>query len=153
MLKKHFIILFVLSVPFSSCSNNKSPVKENKASTNAGINIDNFSEFPPEIEGCSCLFSSNENDFESGKFFYADDYQGTAYISINGEKKQFTLRNSHKVSDGHHIRTWTSSEFEATLEYKQVGQVEEIWQQKGTMRIKTRDREDLIKEFYGECGC
>jgi hypothetical protein len=152
-LKAYSIILFILSVCLSSCTGSKPSLKEDKTSKNAGISIDTFSELPPEIEGCSCSFSNSENDFENGKYIYVDDYQGNAYISINGEMKQFILSNSQKVSDEHYIRTWTSEGYEVILDYKQVGQVEETWQQKGTIRVKAKGAKELVKEFYGECGC
>ncbi|WP_242921548.1 hypothetical protein [Pontibacter liquoris] len=152
-LKAYSIFLFILSVCLSSCTGSKPSLKEDNASTNAGINIDTFSEFPPEIEGCLCSFSNSKNDFESRKYIYVDDYQGNAFISINGDLKKFILSNSQKVSDEHYITTWTSEGYEVILDYKQVGQEEETWQQKGTMRVKAKGAKELVKELYGECGC
>lgn len=152
-MNRYYFTLFILSALLFSCANSNTPLGTNESSTDASIVIDTFSEFPPEIEGCSCLFSNNENDFENGKYIYADDYQDNAFISINGEMKRFTLSNSHKVSDEHNSKTWISEDFEVTLDYKQVGQIEETWQQKGTMKIKSKNGKEEAKEFYGECGC
>lgn len=148
-----FVSSIILSAYLSSCVGSKTTVPESELSKNTGIVIDTFSDLPPEIEGCSCLFSNNKNDFESGKYIYADDYQGNAFISINGEMKRFTLGNSHKVSDKHFTRTWISEDFDVTLKYKQVGEIEETWQQKGTIKIKSKTGTEVAKEFYGECGC
>lgn len=46
-----------------------------------------------------------------------------------------------------------SDGYEVILDHKQVGQIEETWQQKGTMIVRAWGGKELVKEFYGECGC
>jgi hypothetical protein len=153
MLNRYSFTLFILPGLLFSCANNKASFGAKESSTDASIVIDTFSEFPPEIEGCSCYFSNNESDFKSGKYIYVDDYGSNAFVSINGEMKSFSLSSSERETEAHHIKTWNSEDFEITLDYKQVGQVEETWQQIGTMKIKSRKGKEVVREFYGECGC
>ncbi|WP_162056158.1 hypothetical protein [Pontibacter pamirensis] len=153
MLNRYSFTLFILSGLLFSCSNSKASFGANESSTAAGIVIDTFSEFPPEIEGCSCYFSSNKSDFDSGKYIYVDDYGSNAFVSINGEMKSFSLSNSEGETEGHNIKNWISEDFEITLKYKQVGQVEETWQQKGTMKLKSKKGVEVVRDIYGECGC
>ena len=37
---------------------------------------------PAEVQGCSCYFAKNKEDFDNEKYVYADDYGNTAYIKI-----------------------------------------------------------------------
>lgn len=153
ILNSYSLTLFILSGLLFFCSNSKASFVANESSTDSSIIIDTFSEISPKIEGCSCYFSGNKSDFENDQYIYVDDYGSNAFVSINGEMKSFSLSNSKKVADDHYIKTWISEDFEITLDYKQVGQVEETWQQKGTMRIKSKKDKEIVKEFYGECGC
>lgn len=153
MLNRYSSTLFILSGLLFTCTNSKAPLGANESSTDKSIVIDTFTEFPPEIEGCSCYFSSNESDFESGKYIYVDDYGSNAFVSINGDMKSFSPSKSEKVTDNLHFKTWISDDFEITLDYKKVGQAEETWQQRGTMKIKSKSGKEVVKGFYGECGC
>ena len=76
----------------TSANTTASPVAENKTATvptnsnppAAAISIETFTEFPPEIDGCSCYFSANTSDFKAQKYIYADNYQDTGFMKING---------------------------------------------------------------------
>jgi hypothetical protein len=117
------------------------------------ITVDRFSEFPEEINGCACYFSANNKDFIKGSYIYADTYHDHAYISINGKMMQFKLKSYTDVAEGYWIKIYTNDEYEVTIDSEEVLQVDETWQQKGTMSIKSKKGTIIKETIYGECGC
>jgi len=95
---------------FISCVHNKTedgkskqPVNKKEFSTDElntsaikSIVIDTFSKFPPEIDGCGCYFSTDEQTFKKQTYIYADDYEQTAFILINHKMTKFSLQSSKK---------------------------------------------------------
>lgn len=117
------------------------------------ILIDTFSTFPPEIDGCSCYFSNNENEFKSNVHIYVDDYQDASFININGVLTKFKLVDSKQVSEKHLIKKYNNKDFELTIDIKQIGQIDETWLQKGTLKLTRKGGKTITKDIYGECGC
>lgn len=133
--------LSLLSVLLISCADEKA------------ITLDRFSDFPEEIDGCACYFSANKEDFIEGNYIYADTYHENAYISINGKMIQFTLKSYTDIKENYWVKRYTNEKYEVTLESKEIWRVDETWQQKGTMTIKSKDGKTIKETIYGECGC
>jgi hypothetical protein len=114
------------------------------------IAIDTFSSVP---SGCSCYFSSNQNEFKARKYIYADDYGSNAFISIGGDKIKFALVKSDTAKEGHSVEIFKSEKYEMIIEKRQVGESDETWQQEGTLTIKSDAKVIYKKYIYGECGC
>ncbi|MHA3789359.1 hypothetical protein ACX0HA_14205 [Flavobacterium hauense] len=140
-MKKIFSALFLLSILVISCAEEKA------------ITVDRFKDFPEEIDGCACYFSANKEDFINGSYIYADTYHDHAYISINGQMMQFKLKSYTDVTEGYWVKIYTNDDYEVTLDSEEVLQVDETWQQKGTMSIKSKDGKSVKETIYGECGC
>lgn len=131
--------------------NNETPVEN--ISPNNQILIDTFSTFPPEIDGCACYFSYDETEFKNNKYVYADDYGNNAFVSINGVMTKFALSKSDTLPGDRSVETFVNDKYEITIDVKQVGQIDETWQKKGTIKIKPKDGKEIVKNIYGECGC
>jgi len=145
-------LLLLLSISLFSLGK---PYKMNNAldKNQQVITIDTFSEFPPEIDGCACYFSSDKKEFENKKYIYADDYGDVAFISINKKMTKFKISKTEKIKESRMIQTWISDKYKLTIDRTQIGQVEETWQQKGTLKLETKDGKIITKNIYGECGC
>ena len=144
------IISFVTAL--SSCGQIKT--NDNPSQAGNSFTIDTFSTFPPEVDGCACYFSNNETEFNSKKkYIYADDYGNNAFVSINGVMTKFTLSKSDTLPGKHSIELWINDKFELTIDIQQVGQIDETWQQQGTLKLKSKDGQSITKNIYGECGC
>lgn len=133
--------LSLLSVLLISCADEKA------------ITVDRFRDFPEEIDGCACYFSANKEDFIEGNYIYADTYHENAYISINGKMIQFTLKSYTDIEENYWVKRYTNEKYEVTLESKEIWRVDETWQQKGTMTIKSKNGKTIKETIYGECGC
>jgi hypothetical protein len=165
---KHIVTTLCICLTFASfvsCGKNE-PLKQQQSSgTNTQmeakkdsvieqpITIDTFSAFPPEINGCSCYFSANENEFKNSIYLYADDYENTSFVRINGMMTTFKLKDSKEVSEKHVIKKYDNNNFELIIDIQQVGQLDETWQQKGTLTLIKKGGKTITKNIYGECGC
>ena len=49
------------------------------------LTLENFSTFPPEIDGCSCYFSKDSTDFAKEQYIFANDFAETSFLKINGK--------------------------------------------------------------------
>ncbi len=136
------------------------PVAENKTATAspnssepaAAISVETFTEFPPEIDGCSCYFSANASDFKAQKYIYADDYEKTGFMKINGAMVKFNKVEEKEVSRDHWIKKFDSKDYAIVLDMTKSGKVGPFLH-KGTISLTKKNGETVIKDFTGECGC
>ncbi len=152
-----FLILAML-ILFYACgptSSNKSmELDNNKLYSNQSLSIDTFSTFPPEIDGCSCYFSSDSVQFNKAVYIYISDYGQTSFLKINNVLTKFTQTASKEVDSTTTIRKMKSNNYELTIEEKYLKQSgEETHLNMGTIKITNKNGKTTIKTFFGECGC
>jgi hypothetical protein len=63
------------------------------------------------------------------------------------------LKNTKDISEKHTVKTFSCKEFDLIIDIEQVGQIDETWQQKGTLKLTTKDGKTVTKNIVGECGC
>ncbi|WP_139793825.1 hypothetical protein [Reichenbachiella faecimaris] len=92
------------------------------------------------LQECGCLYSESWDKFNKNEYFYANDYETTEYLSINGEqiKIDFTQKNQEY------------SVIETT--YKEEN-VNGTLRKSGVIRIESSNNFYIEKEFVGECKC
>lgn len=118
------------------------------------LTIDTFSNFPPEIDGCSCYFSNDSTEFKKGEFIYVNDYAQTSFLKINGILTKFIQTDFKEIDSSHIIVKYKSDNYEMTIESKDgIQSGDETWQKKGTIKLTNKKGEVVEKTFYGECGC
>lgn len=117
------------------------------------IVIDTFSTFPPEIDGCACYFSNDEAEFKKQVYIYVDNFEKTAWVTLNGALTEFELDKTETLSEKRAVSTYKNDRFELIIDLMQTGQVEETWQFMGTMTVKSPSGKELAKNLVGECGC
>ena len=117
------------------------------------ISLENFSTFPPEIDGCSCYFSKNSIDFAKEQYIFANDFAETSFLKINGKFIKFTQISKIDMKTYEKIK-YQSEEYEMNLELKQGKQNgDETTLQSGKLNVKDKNGNETETEFYGECGC
>lgn len=156
----NFLLAFPLSIflLFFSCqqpgSNNKMRENNNKSENIHSLTLDTFSTFPPEIDGCSCYFSNDSNDFKKNEYIYVNDFVSTSFLKINGIMTKFKETSHKNVNDRYLIAKYKSTNYEMTIEIKDGKQNgDETWLQSGTIQITDKKGNSITKKFYGECGC
>ncbi len=145
------LFLFAMQVSCVQSSTKKGQVSPK---TSDQLNIESFSELPDEIDGCSCYFSNDSNDFKSEKYIYVNDFADISFMKINGEMVKFKLTKYSKIDSLTSEAHATEGEYELTLRItKGIETGEETQLQTGTLILKTKQGKKIVKSFYGECGC
>jgi hypothetical protein len=127
---------------------------ENIRSNLQGLTIDNFSTFPPEIDGCSCYFSNDSTEFKKGEYVYMNDYAQTSFLKINGILTKFTQIDFKEIDSLNVKAIYKSDNYEMTIESKDgIQNGDETWLKTGTIKLSNKKGQTITKKFYGECGC
>lgn len=121
---------------------------------NQALTIDPFSTFPPEIDGCSCYFSTDSTEFKKGKYIYMNDYAQTSFLKINGIMTKFTQIDFKEIDSLNLIVKYKSDNYKMTIEAKDgIQNGDETWLKTGTIKLTDKNGKTATKTFYGECGC
>jgi hypothetical protein len=118
------------------------------------IVLESFTEYPPEIDGCSCTFASDSAAYSQDKHIYVNDFAATAFVKINGKLilcEQISYENKDnlgivaKYKAGNYRMTVT------TKDSRDVGDESSIMT--GSIKIEDDKGNTSEQPFYGICGC
>lgn len=115
------------------------------------INLETFG-FPAEVNGCSCYFSKNKEDFDQEKYIYIDDYGNNAYLKIDEKTVKIKMKEGDFDPDNF-SKVIKNEEISVTIQGKKVNELEEVMMFEGTMTVENKKGEKTITPIYGECGC
>ncbi|WP_396188165.1 hypothetical protein [Flavobacterium sp.] len=134
---------------------NKSETKiTNKKVLKKTFTISSFSDFPPEIDGCSCYFSKDSLEFKNEKYIYMNDFANISFLKINDTLVKFTQTDFKEVNKTTTVAKAKSNYYEMTIEVKDsVQSGDETWLKTGKIEITNKNGEVITETFYGECGC
>lgn len=157
------ILAAMMLLNFAACKNetaNKTatstPATTPTPAVETKITVGTFSEFPPEIDGCSCYFSQSEADFKAKKYIYVDNYENAAFVNINGTMVKVTrpdAKSEKSTNEKHVIKTFSNADYEVIVDINQVKHVDEVWSYTGTLTIKPKTGAATTINIQGECGC
>jgi len=149
--KFHGSFLLPLLLPFIiACG----PGKLKNTDDDQVLTIDTFSDFPPEIYDCICIFSNNEIDFKNESYIYMNDYAQLSFLKINGVLTKFIQTESKKIDSLNTIEKFSSDDYEITVYTKHGEQNgDESWLYTGKIELTNKSGKLITKNFYGECGC
>jgi catabolite regulation protein CreA len=127
---------------------------DNSINTVNKLTIDTFSTFPPEIDGCSCYFSSDSKDFKKRVYIYMNDYAQISFLKINGILTKFTQTDFKNIDDNTTEAKAVSDDYELIIKVKHGEQSgDETRLQSGLIILTDKKGNKITKTFYGECGC
>lgn len=165
MKKLKYVLLIISITAVVSCKKDKENVVENAAPVmNDSINQAKLDSakivkvsaqtfaIPPEVQGCSCLFAKNKEDFDKGKYVYVDDYGNTAYIKLEDEMIQIPMREGD-FDPSDFSKIIKNSEVAVIIKGKKVKEAGETTAFEGEMMIERKDGTKNTIPIYGECGC
>jgi catabolite regulation protein CreA len=116
--------------------------------------IDTFSDFPPEIDGCSCYFSNDSNEFNQRLYIYVNDFAETAFLKVCGTLTKFKQVNHKEIDARNVVAKYKSDIYEMTIEVKdEILTGEETSLKTGTITLRDKKGQTIRTTFYGECGC
>lgn len=161
-MKKYIVMLSVLAAV--GCKKdaetiNADPQKEtiHNAETPPAASDDIVAEtfsFPKELNGCSCYFSKNKADFEAQKFVYADDFQNTAFVKLNGKDIKLNLTSGNGTEDETTVqKDAENADYKVSVKLKRLDRDEELMIYEGEMTVVGAQGNTTTVPLYGECGC
>lgn len=115
--------------------------------------VENFTEFPDEIDGCACYYARTKDNLYRGNYVYTDNHSDLAFMKINGRMEPFMLLKKTEVSSKHWIKVFSNSSYTITVDSEQNWQVDQVWHQNATITVKNKKGQELVEYMYGECGC
>lgn len=155
-------ILTLLSVALLSCKKDKEPATQTPATTQKTVKktvgklaLESFG-FPEEVEGCSCYFAENRQEFIKQNYIYVDDYQKNAFIKINSELIKIPFEKSKDNSPGKQLNiSIKNDDYSVELKAERIQEGEmETQLYKGNITVTNLSTKDKIQlPIYGECGC
>ena len=165
-MKKIFWIVAALTAV--SCAKEKDHISTNSADSlvhkedsaltvadSANINVHQLDKFgfPPEVEGCSCYFAQNKEDFQKENFVYVDDYGNHSYIKINGKLIKIQMEEGD-FDLGSLNRTIENSDYKIHMTGKKISEMEETIMFEGELNVENKKTGEIFNTpIYGECGC
>ncbi len=167
--------LLLLYWLFVSCTQKPAPAEENKpaqasapleqppveqpqepaTSRPKAIVLDSYSEFPEEVEGCSCYFSRNKQEFAAGKYIYMNNYANLAFVSIGGQLVRLECidKSDSVKTDAPYRDASVKYELRAIVK-KSSPSGEEVFKTEGVLLVKDlKTGASSEIPFVGECGC
>lgn len=129
-------------------------IKTAEEPKNTFLYISSFSDFPSEIEGCSCYFSNDSIDFKDSRYIYVNSTQ-ISFLKVKGTLTKFTEVSHTDIDSLNSMAKYKSDAYEMTIEVKDKGKSGgETSLKAGTIKLTdTKSGQTLEKTFYGECGC
>jgi hypothetical protein len=153
-MKSIFKIILILVLISCKTDSNKEETTQNQE-TNTVVKKDykvtmslesmDIKDFPPEIDGCACYFSTTPTAFKNGKYVYATNYRDTAFLKLNGVITKFILKKAEGQDKTSFI--WTNDNYILLVETIQQSQIDETWQQTGKMVLKSEDKILLERDY------
>ncbi|AYO57453.1 hypothetical protein CO230_04545 [Chryseobacterium sp. 6424] len=108
---------------------------------------------PPEVEGCSCYFAKDEQEFERQQFIYADDYGSSAYLKLDGKLVKIPM-NEGDFDPSNFKKTIENAQYRVTMSGKQLSAQEELMIFEGQLTVENKSSgEKVTTPIFGECGC
>jgi hypothetical protein len=152
------ISIVFLWISLSACNENNASKNTTKTKNtnikNQELTIGTFSNFPPEIDGCSCCYSKDSLDFKNGSYLYANDFEQTSFLNINGILTKFIQSEWKELNKTTRTAKAKSDQYELTIEIHDVRKNgDETWINTGTITVKDKNGNRTTRTFYGECGC
>jgi hypothetical protein len=152
------ISIVFLWISFSACNENNASKNTTKTKNtnikNQELTIGTFSNFPPEIDGCSCYYSKDSLDLKNGSYLYANDFEQTSFLNINGILTKFIQSEWKELNKTTRTAKGKSAQYELTIEIHDVRKNgDETWINTGIINVKDKNGNKTTRTFYGECGC
>jgi hypothetical protein len=148
--------VFFLFTLLSACKQNNSTetssVSNDSLKNKQSLHIDTFST-SPEVDNCSCFFSTDSTTYQQQAYICAYDLSTIAFMKINGVMTKFTQTEYNGVGNGS-VTKFKSELYELLLETSDTKEINTVsTAQSGSIRVTNAEGATVITTFYGQCGC
>ncbi len=139
------------TAPIITENKNSSP-PANTGQAETAISTETFTDFSSEIDGCSCYFSTDSNDFKASKYIYVDNREDFAQMKINGALTKFKRLEEKEISKNRWVKKFENNGYELVVDITQSGSIGPF-PHKGTIKLTKKGGQTITKDVTGECGC
>ena len=139
-------IIILLSILYSVQLHAQDTLLEKK------IQLEAFSSFPNEIDGCSCYFSISQEKLKKEEYIFVNDFASLAFVKMEGKLIQFELQNHDKK---HKIYYYVHDDYKMKVEIKMIKKKKTEYETvvvKGIITIESK-KGQTKQAFIGDCGC
>ncbi len=148
------IFLVLCSILTAGCSSQQ----PEQSKTESAEKLRSYRGFPPGVEGCSCYFSVNEQEFRKEHYLFVSDLESKAYIRINNRdvalKRDSTTRRNEALDDSNYTEYYSNGVYSLQIDVRFEGNTgDEVWWNTGELILFFKGLEIDRRGFVGECGC
>lgn len=118
------------------------------------IVLESFSGYPPEIDGCSCIFASDSTAYNQDQHIYVNDFAKTSFVKINGKLIRFEEISHEKKDSLNTVAKYKAGNYSMIVTVKNNGESGyEAYSTTGSIKIEDDKGNTSEQPFYGICGC
>ena len=166
-MKKHILFFALSTLIFQSCKKENVNLSENTTlnatvtvpetasdtiKVNSGIKLESFP-MPAEVEGCSCYFSENKEQFGNEKYVFVDDYGKNAYFKLDQKMIKIPI-NEDGFEPANFSKNFENADYKVSITGKKIDEMDETMMFQGKMTVENiKSGEITSTPIYGECGC
>lgn len=104
------------------------------------------------LDGCSCYYSHNNEDFKSRNFFFLSEAE-TGYIKLNGKVIALSLGNSVFDSYDNFKEQYYNDTLVLFVSGKKLSNTDESSFYEAKIELIAHGKKKFIFDGVGECGC
>ena len=166
-MKKHILRFAITSLFLYSCKKENVNLNENHTinapvavpdivsdtiKTSPGLKLESFP-MPAEVEGCSCYFSENKEQFGNEKYVYVDDYGKNAYFKLDQKMIKIPIKEDG-FEPANFSKNFENADYKVSITGKKIDEMDETMMFQGKMTVENiKSGEITSTPIYGECGC
>lgn len=166
-MKKHILFFALSTLIFQSCKKESVNLSENTTldatvtvpetasdttKVDSGLKPESFP-MPGEVEGCSCYFGENKEQFENENYVYVDDYGKNAYFKLGGKMIKMTIKEDGFEPENF-SKNFENADYKVSIKGRKINEMDETMMFQGSMTVENiKTGEKSTSPIYGECGC
>lgn len=166
-MKKHILFFALSTLIFQSCKKESVNLSENTTldatvtvpetasdtiKVDSGLKPESFP-MPSEVEGCSCYFGENKEQFENENYVYVDDYGKNAYFKLGGKIIKIPIKEDGFEPENF-SKNFENADYKVSITGRKINEMDETMMFQGSMTVENvKTGEKSTSPIYGECGC
>ena len=108
---------------------------------------------PAEVEGCSCYFSENKEQFDNEKYVFVDDYGKYAYFKLDQKMIKIPIKEDG-FEPANFSKNFENADYKVSITGTKIDEMDETMMFQGKMTVENiKSGEITSTPIYGECGC
>src|SRR5689334_8151035 len=116
------------------------------------LSLDFINKIPPQIDGCSGLYTYDTTSMKKKKYIIVTDLQELGFIKIMGKEIKLKVSSEKELSNTTFRTVFKGDGYIITLTTKTGKQIDEVSIETGTLEI-IKGSQTITLKVHGEAGC